>query len=780
MSSTEPATEPAQPAVKAPSQNVRSTKGQSRKKRVVRRRGRARGGMESDEEIEREVATSESEDDEEDDRSSSSDSATDDSDTEPGSEDVPSNIQSPSTSKDVGVEGVTHINGAAAPFFTSSLAWSEMVTDENENGAAGLPVIEFAEFSEASKIPARPSKKSKQKQKKAAAAASGPAAPPAQEHESVEEEEPATELPKSPASPLLPRKLGQTARQAYQERLEKDPSYVPKVGGFWGHDDRLMDKDLRSLSGWWRGQWQGRGRGRGFGGRGGGRGGHAPFSPSLEVAPEDLPPVERTWGHDGFEEMKRKEEERQAHQEGPAGRGRGGFRGGRGGFAGRGRGTFKQHPAPPPHGAVLSPTSRRLRPPFAKKPERPFSQESAASLEAAATQAPARELQYVVRLPARSVEQPKVSVPQAPAAAPAKAPAPELASISEVAQTPTPAPAPVPVPAPISTTASDDTCSSQPSPAVISQLEQLSLEPAFSDPNRQAKTAEAVLRNPGQDGNSEGLEGVANDPRSSLPPLQTVFTPPPPPISQPSPVYGSPYSFPPSLPPGIALNHHGMPYEMATGRPVYLQAPPPPPPMYNPRPIMHSHHPSLSYGHVPHPTVTSPDFLAQPPSHTPPMNGFIDPSTGAPIFSFPRASARLEIRAPDDPHRSPPSNGKAAANRGPSKLRTTAMAFEPSRSSQGDGERYYPSISTTPSDGSGLPPSYETVNGSLPEEPAEQQQQQQQQPAMGPMMPYNPYQQQYYYPDAYGYNPYMDMPPQHAGQYDGYNVDQSQQQTVYY
>jgi hypothetical protein len=26
------------------------------------------------------------------------------------------------------------------------------------------------------------------------------------------------------------------------------------VGEFWGHDDRLLDKDLRSLSGWWRGR----------------------------------------------------------------------------------------------------------------------------------------------------------------------------------------------------------------------------------------------------------------------------------------------------------------------------------------------------------------------------------------------------------------------------------------------------------------------------------------------------------------------------------------------
>src|SRR5260370_33404398 len=73
-------------------------------------------------------------------------------------------------------------------------------------------------------------------------------------------------------SPLGPHRRGRTARQAYQERLESDPSYVPTVGEFWGHDDRLLDKDLRSLSGWWRGRWQGGVRGRGFGIRGRGRG----------------------------------------------------------------------------------------------------------------------------------------------------------------------------------------------------------------------------------------------------------------------------------------------------------------------------------------------------------------------------------------------------------------------------------------------------------------------------------------------------------------------------
>ncbi|EPQ28089.1 uncharacterized protein PFL1_04416 [Pseudozyma flocculosa PF-1] len=73
---------------------------------------------------------------------------------------------------------------------------------------------------------------------------------------------------------------------AYREKLEKDPSFTPRVGQFWGHDERLFDQDLRGLSGWWRGRGGAaaanpatRGRGKFRGGRGGaafpGAGGHA-------------------------------------------------------------------------------------------------------------------------------------------------------------------------------------------------------------------------------------------------------------------------------------------------------------------------------------------------------------------------------------------------------------------------------------------------------------------------------------------------------------------------
>ncbi|KAJ2917459.1 hypothetical protein MD484_g2942, partial [Candolleomyces efflorescens] len=800
---------------KATALKARPGKAQARKKRAGRRRGARNDHLESDDEIEREAASSESEDDDHDHQSSSTDddSATDDSDTEPGSEDVPSHPPIPSTSKDV---AVTHINGTVAPFFQGSLAWSEMVADEHDNGAgAGLPVVDFADFNGASAIPARPPKKAqKQKHKKAVVSSTSaapptstltqqtrPAAPALEAEATPASDESPVQAPadpsKTPASPPAQRKFGQSARQVYQERLENDPAYVPTVGGFWNHDDRLMDKELRSLSGWWRGQWQGRGRGRGFGVRGGARAGHD-LHPSKEVDPEDLPPVERAWTHDGFEEMKKKDEERQARQESTVTRGRGGFRGvARGGFSPRGRGTFKNRFGASPARAN-QPLPGRVW--FAMKPEHPWSQQSTAFLfpepgrygrpaiyrvkvpgkreqfartpgEAqtpkAESEAPVaavaevKEMHYVVRLPSKKQEPQKEHIEVSAEPQP-------VAEVEEVepisSETPT----------------VEETSSSQPSPAVVSQLEQLSIDLTVPDPNRQAKMEEAVLRNP----TTDRLEGPASasDQRPVLPPLQTVFTPPPPPVSQPSPVYGSPYTYPPSLPPGIALNQHGMPYEVATGRPVYLQHPPPPP-MYNPQPLMHSQYgsPGMTYGHVRHPSAMSPDFLAQPPSHTPPMNGFIDPSTGVPLFSLPRPNARLEIRAPDGSPRSPPTKPVATHNRGPSKLRNTATAFEPTRVVNDGSDGHYPSInSSTPSDGNGLPPSYEAVNGDGSQQ-GQQSQQHQQQSSMGHMMGYNPYQQPYYYPEGYVYpGTYMDMSQQQPGSYDGYGVDQGQQQAVYY
>jgi hypothetical protein len=255
-------------------------------------------------------------------------------------------------------------------------------------------------------------------------------------------------------------------------------------------------------------------------------------------------------------------------------------------------------------------------------------------------------------------------------------------------------------------------------------------------------------------------------PPPALPPIQTSFTP----VPQPSPTYGSPYGYPPGLPPGVAMNQQGVPYEVSTGRAIYYQ----PQQVYNPRPIMHTHMapPGIPFvpGHMRHMTTSSPDFMAPP--HTPPVNGFIDPSIGTPMFSMPRQSSRIEIRSP-----SQLSDSKSVQKtvRRPSGLRTTATAFEPQQSTGGNdqGQSYFPNVAAPQNNGLYVP---NGVDGGLGED-AVQHQQQTMDPAV---MGYPPYQQQYYYPEQYGYSPYMDM--SQVAQYELYPPDPhgTSQQPIYY
>ncbi|KAI9070036.1 hypothetical protein FKP32DRAFT_1670827, partial [Trametes sanguinea] len=192
-----------------------------------------------------------------------------------------------------------------------------MVADEAANGASGLPVIDFADMDSARLEPRAPSppprsRKSHKSGKKAAPRATSAPPPPAISPSAesataavaqVEQAVASSSREREPSqSSAANRSRNQSARQAYQQRLETDPSFVPKVGEFWGHDDRLLDKELRSLSGWWRGRWQSRGRGRGgpsFRGRG--RGFFPQTSFGHEEGPRngeppteqgDVPPVE--------------------------------------------------------------------------------------------------------------------------------------------------------------------------------------------------------------------------------------------------------------------------------------------------------------------------------------------------------------------------------------------------------------------------------------------------------------------------------------------------------
>ncbi|TCD69212.1 hypothetical protein EIP91_008315 [Steccherinum ochraceum] len=876
-----------------------------KKTRTVRRRGRAKKGLESDDdEIEREART----DSETDDNSSvlsesESDTASDDDDHPANSFEVvtPSTTQSPpplhvkdaSTSDEVISVKAPLLNGESGPF-VGTTDWAQMVADETAAGGGDLPVIDFSDLNGhtiAQRAPPNPPRTQKQKKqaKKAASAAAKVATaptPPArvddqEQPEPVADHEPVASSSRPSSRERRPssRTKGPTPRQAYQQRLEKDPSYVPTVGEFWGHDDRLLDKDLRSLSGWWRGRWQTRGRGRGgFSMRGRGRGGfvggrvpgYAEEAEEEEgefTAESDVPPVDRAWTHDGFEEMKRREERRRAQldqqkqqqatratsppQRGVPFRGRGGFIGarGRGGFV---RGGSPHSHSSPTGGSRFNPTPERSgRVWFAMPPEKSWTKhhdytlysdyqlkprfghgpgyrvklpgrisqvvrgppkhhasapsigEQSTTGRPASTVAPSEDgdRAFVVRIPNAAQKQADpVATVVLPKAAPPVSPAVDSTaelSIEEVFTVrPSGAPVHIPIAAPeapstssvvqrspLASTTQQSSLPQSPATRVShlpdthaqQQLEQILINSPV-DASVNVQIEDTVLRKSGPPGIHapvpQGLDEFRPQP-SALHPIQTSFSPAP----QPSPPYGSPYAYG-SLPPGVAIGPHGYPYEVATGRPVYLQATPPPA-MYTPRPMMHAgHHHSSSVpfipGHMHHSSVaSSPDFLS-PHSHphTPPVSGFVDPMTGVPIFTPARQSSRIEIRAPGDPQ------VKQKMPLGPSGLRATVSGSETSSQSNGDTSTFFAeSVESNTT--------HETATGSqemIPGVDDYLQSQGAQGPAEGVNMAYPPQYQQYYYPEHYGYQPYVDPNVPQVMQYDMYRPDSlpPHQPMVYY
>ncbi|PSR93796.1 hypothetical protein PHLCEN_2v4691 [Hermanssonia centrifuga] len=811
----------------------------SKKTRVVKRRGRVNNGLESDEEIEREART-DSDTDEDSSLASESDSETASDDENHAGIVTPSTTQSPPpldiTGPSSSLKAANLANGTAGPF-VSTTDWAQLVADENANGASDLPVIDFADMHthvipEPQPAAARPRKAQKQSRKKSTPHV--PQEPPSETKPEVEElpppvaDEPVASTSRAASTdPDAFRPRGQTARQAYQQRLQVDPAFVPRVGEFWGHDDRLLDKDLRSLSPWWRGRWQTRGRGRGgFSMRG--RGGR-PFPPGThaheeeqketEVAQEEIPAIDRAWTHDGFEEMKRREEVRReeqrrfeaqqqfAHQ--PAASQRGSAFRGRGGPFMRGRGSISRGGALPhvsPRSMPAQDTTIN-RPWFAMKPEKVWTKQSETFLymepvlRARPGQGPGLrvklpgrdgqvirgkkqthystfsipfqdhttvtstaalsdlgERQFIVRFPCPLAAKETITreVPSVAEAAPQEAAtfAGTELSIEEVFTIrPHAVPNHVPLVPPPTTDVAPQPSSSQPVSSPSSPITELPAsnkdgEAAFSGSEASwlleqvgmggsigadsatspsAEIQASVLRTPQT---AEVFAPVPQAPAAVdesrpvppvLHPLQTTFSPIPPT----SPPYGSPYSFGPTLPPGIAMSHQGFPYDVATGQAVYLQ--PTPPPMFTPRPMMHGYmgHPSTSLpfvpGHMHHP---SQEYVPQ--IQTPPVSGFIDPATGVPIFAPARQNSRIEIRAPSE------YGGKSLKHvPRPSGLRTTT--------SEADSAEPEPTADTTS------------------ESWQQQQQQHQPHPVSPPMMAYVPYPQQYYYPDPNGYPPYMDM-----------------------
>ncbi|KAF8622079.1 hypothetical protein AX15_007223 [Amanita polypyramis BW_CC] len=784
-----------------------------RKHRVVRRRGRAKDEIESEDEIVREVGT----DSETDDLSSTNSDS--DSDTEPVSEgaavDGRSRPLTPSTSdspQSHSKEMPAAIDDNARPFFTQPATWEDMVTEEDVHGPAALPVIDFTDFNgdtlsndHVSRQHSRKSKKSldgsRDRSSLSETKEDGKGDP--DHHRST------SRRSHSSSSKRLP---GQSARQAYQQRLESDPSFVPTLGDFWRHDERLLDKDLRSLSGWWRGRWQSRGRGRGFGVRG--RGGHSqaslPHSTDASGPAVDLPPIERQWTHDGYEEMKRKEEQRRTalQQQQQANQTRG-VRGGRGGLAagGGGRGGLTRGgPGPSPARSNTTPSQGRVW--YAMKPELMWTKQHEAFLFFDSSTKPRKGQgpSYRVRLPGTEIR----VIQTAPGAqkdtewrwprSDAKAldvnvytiripkrtsmeltmeslTTVEEASLEEIFTVRPNLVTPIPIPIPESAGGPSNTAvavvneaspNQEQKDALQLQAEKLTTSSQDADQVRAMKTEEAVMKKPTPEQSVVKQASDSGDQRPTLPPLQTVFTPPP--IAHPSPAtYGATYSYGPALPPGIALNAHGMPYEVASGRPIYLA-----PPMYTPRPMVPSHMTPGPAPFVPshmHHSSISPDFMSQGSSHTPPVNGFVDASIGTPLFSLPRQT-RIEIRAPTDEFDGKGSR-KGQLRQAGSTTKTPTVSsprqpFEPSN------QTYYPSLTRTSE--TGTSPAYngsdsragQTANGDLGN----------QQPADSHMMPYPPY-QQYYYPESYGYYPYMDM--SQVGQYDMYSSDpRGAQGSVYY
>ncbi|THH21376.1 hypothetical protein EUX98_g8395, partial [Antrodiella citrinella] len=224
----------------------------SKKNRTVRRRGRAKKGFESDDdEIQREART-----DSETDNNSSllsdsdSDSASDDDDHPANNFEVvtPSTTQSPpplhvkdaAGSSDIITIKAPLLNGTSGPF-VGATDWAQMVADENATGAGDLPVIDFSDLNGHSitqSVPAPRSHKQKKQAKKAAgkAAAAVARVDDEEQHESPAEPVASSSRPSSRERRPSSHSKGPTPRQAYQQRLESDPSYVPTVGEFWGHD----------------------------------------------------------------------------------------------------------------------------------------------------------------------------------------------------------------------------------------------------------------------------------------------------------------------------------------------------------------------------------------------------------------------------------------------------------------------------------------------------------------------------------------------------------------
>ncbi|KAG8908182.1 hypothetical protein FRB99_008725 [Tulasnella sp. 403] len=676
---------------------------QNRKTRIVRRRGPTRGDDLEDDAIFERAALSDTDSEPEDNDTTDEDEEEDIGDTDPeGTTGVA--VTSTPAAPTNGTPSMTNSSSTNTPSASGTLSkeashlWSDSVTAaDHETKPEDLPVIDFADLSliAEGKVPAPPildsqpprSEKSTPSPPVASAAAPNP-------------EEPEGSSPSAPPAPSTkPKpKPHQSAKISYLKKLNSDPSFTPRVGQFWGHDDRLLDKDLRSMSDWWRGKWMGRGRGRGgrggFAGRGGGRTPPARVSaPASESGAAATKPAEpnvvtepERWVHDGFEELMRQEEAGRGRKRGtnrPRGwskekRGRG--RGASNGVGGSplpapsemqaqlqaqaaAKIVSEQSPkAQSPHEgpSTLTPQASTPKPP--RKTPRPPRAKVNAVLSEAAKEREASVSKGVVATvkneAAAAQKQTNDSPPPRQPSPPIRVNLPKpVAPKQRQPSLPTPQQSTSSIPS------AHELLRNLPAPS-SSQLRSSKTEssgkdveprPTPSDMDRTAAMEKAILK----DSFTRGSTSAPDDASSSrdAAPLVVDATLPVQPSSNPS------YSYL-QLPPGIAMGDSGLLFEIATGRPVVLNqsvpptpavamAPPPVVPMYTPRPVLHSHAAagssrSGSVSYLPPHVLQNmtPEYSPTPPLYTTYASS-PDPARGTPtFFAPPKSTGKVHIRPP--------------------------------------------------------------------------------------------------------------------------------------
>lgn len=661
---------------------------------VPRRRGRARvDETDSEEELVREPRS----DSESETATSTVESETAsefDSETEEEPQSVPQESSSPSAHPRTTTVPTTENGPNDSTFFPKHESWSDMMMNHSTED---LPTVEFSELNlQDSTV---------QQQQRSAV----PSPPPSDHEQGSKAESSAQYSTRGGKNSRFSRKPGQSAREAYINRLNNDPAYVPTVGQFWSHDDRLLDKDLRSLSTWWRGKWQG--RGRGIRGRGNFTNGWSPrgrgaFRNTSNRVGQDVSQVEAAWSHDKFDEVK----------EAGLNRERGNFpRGGRG-FKTR---NFSRKETDKvqslnvssgvPAGSSQFATDMLQfgdgqRTWFAMKPERVWTKQFDGylhfdvQLKPLQTQGLGQGVRVklpkpdsssseehepmVVRLPLDTSYSSKQSqgppsdsdIPKSFAVK-----LPSLKSIGkqkEVVQEDITTISPLHVNAHLPSTSTVTVSRDFSSSRTILELPESPIAEAAASQSTSATQVNGVLLTAKEE---PVVPVTSQPPQSSTVPPVPVLSP-----FQPASPYAAPYVYPGhgvSFPPGIAIAENGVTYDIATGRAVYLQTPPPPPPhlslqspVYNPRPmaIPHGHHNGVPFMNPMQLAVSPTGFMPTPP-----------------LFALPRQSSRIEIRAPDDPKNSSRESQRtrSAASQDPLSNSKTADTFTPNGQATGS---YYP------------------------------------------------------------------------------------------